>query len=61
MKEKTMTTMEIIFTLLIFIMLIGGLLGLIKSARKFNLTEKQLKDIKQRNAMLDKEDEENNL
>lgn len=56
-----MTTMEIIFTLLIFIMLIGGLLGLIKSARKFNLTEKQLKDIKQRNAMLDKEDEENNL
>ena len=51
-----MTTTEIIFTTLIFILIIGGLYSLIKSARKFNLTEQQLKDIMQRNAELDLED-----
>jgi hypothetical protein len=51
-----MTTTEIIFTALIFILIVGGLYSLIKSARKFNLTEQQLKDIMQRNAKLDLED-----
>ncbi len=53
-----MTTTGIIFTVLTFIMIIGGLLSLIKSARKFNLTKQQLKDIKQRNAELDQEDKQ---
>ncbi|MBL4908747.1 MAG: DUF2897 family protein [Alteromonadaceae bacterium] len=54
-----MTTMEIVFTVLIFILILGGLFSLIKSARKFNLTEQQLKNIMQRNAELDLEDENN--
>jgi len=51
-----MTSMEIIFTVLIFIIIIGGLYGLIKSARKFNLTEQELNRIKQRNEELDREE-----
>lgn len=58
-KDRAMTTMEIVFTVLIFILILGGLFSLIKSARKFNLTEQQLKNIMQRNAELDLEDENN--
>ncbi|GAW96021.1 MULTISPECIES: DUF2897 family protein [Colwellia] len=36
----------------------GGILLLRKSAKKFNLTPEQLLKIKQRNEMLDKEDQE---
>ncbi len=52
-----MTAMEITFTVLIFIIIIGGLYGLIKSARKFNLTEQELNRIMRRNEELDQEEE----
>ncbi|WP_082627259.1 DUF2897 family protein [Colwellia sp. TT2012] len=49
----------IIITLAIGIIL-GGILLLKKSARKFNLTAEQLAKIKQRNERLDKEEQEQN-
>jgi len=56
-REMIMTAMEITFTVLIFIIIIGGLYGLIKSARKFNLTEQELNRIMRRNEELDQEEE----
>jgi uncharacterized membrane protein len=53
-----MSTMEIVVSILIFIMIFGGILSLIKSARKFNLTEQQLTDIAKRNKQLDNEEKE---
>ena len=38
-------------------MIISGIVLLKKSAKKFNLSEKQLEDIKKRNKELDKVDE----
>ena len=49
----------IIITLIIFGVIIGGILVLKKTARKFNLTEQQLNKIKERNKALDKEEQEN--
>ena len=41
-------------------MIVGGVLVLKKSAKKFNLTEKQLAKIKARNKSLDKEEADSN-
>lgn len=41
--------------MLVFAMLIGGIMLLLKSAKKFTLTDEQLKRIKIRNQQLDKE------
>ncbi len=48
--------MAIIVTVLALGMIIGGVLLLKKSAKKFNLTPEQLEKIKQRNQALDDED-----
>ena len=45
---------------LVILFIIGGLLFLKDSARKFNLTEDQLEKIKERNKKLDDEEERNN-
>lgn len=50
--------MAIIVTVLALGMIIGGILLLKKSAKKFNLTPEQLEKIKQRNDDLDKTDRE---
>lgn len=49
-----MSVGEIILTVLILGIIIGGVLVLKKSAKKFNLTEEQLRKIKKRNDDLDK-------
>jgi len=54
-----MSTLAIIVFVLVFGMLIGGIMQLLKSAKKFNLTDEQLQKIKKRNIELDKEDKEN--
>jgi hypothetical protein len=54
-----MSLTEIILTVLILGMIVGGLLLLKKSARKFNLTTEQLEKIKKRNEDLDKESDNN--
>lgn len=51
-----MSVGEIILTVLILGIIIGGVLVLKKSAKKFNLTDEQLKKIKRRNEDLDKTD-----
>ncbi len=48
--------MAIIVTILALGIVIGGILLLKKSAKKFDLTPEQLKKIKQRNQALDNED-----
>ncbi len=48
--------MAMIVTVLALGMIIGGILLLKKSAKKFNLTPEQLEKIKQRNQALDDED-----
>jgi len=48
--------MATIVTVLALGMIIGGILLLKKSAKKFNLTAEQLEKIKQRNHVLDDED-----
>ena len=53
-----MSLTEIIITALALGIIVGGIYVLKKSARKFNLTAEQLKKIKQRNEMLDKEEQE---
>jgi hypothetical protein len=54
-----MSVSEIILTVLIFGMILGGILLLKKSAKKFNLTPEQLAKIKKRNDDLDKVDKKN--
>lgn len=49
----------IILTVLALGSIIGGILLLKKSAKKFDLTPEQLTKIKQRNEALDKADKEN--
>jgi len=53
-----MSLSEIILTVLILGMIIGGVLLLKKSAKKFDLTPEQLQKIKKRNNDLDKADKE---
>ena len=53
-----MSLTEIIITALALGIIVGGIYVLKKSARKFNLMPEQLKKIKQRNEMLDKEEQE---
>ena len=53
-----MSLTEIIITALALGIIVGGIYVLKKSARKFNLTPEQLKKIKQRNEILDKEEQE---
>ena len=49
-----MSVSEIILTVLIFGLILGGILLLKKSAKKFNLTPEQLAKVKKRNEDLDK-------
>lgn len=49
-----MSLSEIILTVLALGMIIGGILLLKKSAKKFDLTPEQLEEIKKRNEDLDK-------
>jgi len=53
-----MSSSEIILTILAIGIIIGGVLLLKKSAKKFDLTPDQLNEIKKRNENLDKEDRE---
>jgi uncharacterized membrane protein YciS (DUF1049 family) len=53
-----MTIATIITSIFIFGIIIGGVMVLKKTARKFTLTEQQLKKIKERNKALDKEEQE---
>ena len=53
-----MSLTEIIITALALGIIVGGIYVLKKSARKFNLTAEQLKKIKERNKILDKEEQE---
>jgi uncharacterized membrane protein YciS (DUF1049 family) len=54
-----MTIATIITSIFIFGVIIGGVMVLKKTARKFTLTEQQLKKkIKERNKALDKEEQE---
>lgn len=55
-----MSIATIIITIFIFGVIIGGVMVLKKTARKFTLTEQQLKKIKERNKALDKEEEQEN-
>jgi uncharacterized membrane protein YciS (DUF1049 family) len=55
-----MTIATIITSIFIFGVIIGGVMVLKKTARKFTLTEQQLKKIKERNKALDKEEEQEN-
>lgn len=38
--------------------IVGGILAIRKSAKKFNLTPEQLKQVKERNELLEKEEQE---
>jgi len=51
-----MSITAIIIILLALGLILGGILLLKKSAKKFNLTDEQLKKIKERNQALDKEE-----
>jgi len=53
-----MSLSEIILTILALGIIIGGVLLLKKSSKKFDLTPEQLKEIKKRNEDLDKADRE---
>lgn len=53
-----MSSSAIIFTILALGMIVGGVLLLKKSAKKFDLTPKQLEEIKKRNDALDKAEQE---
>jgi hypothetical protein len=52
-----MTFTSLIIILFPLIMIISGIVSLKKSANKFNLSEKQLKAIKERNKAFDEHDE----
>jgi len=53
-----MSLFGIIITALALGMIVGSVYFIKKSAQKFNLTQEQLKKVKERNEELDKEDEE---
>ena len=53
-KGNIMSSSAIIFIILALGIIMGGILLLKKSAKKFDLTPEQLKKIKQRNHALDK-------
>jgi len=53
-----MSITGVLIILLCLGMIVGGILLLKKSAKKFNLTEQQLKDIKARNQQLEKEEQQ---
>jgi hypothetical protein len=53
-----MSITAIIIIVLAIGIIVGGILALKNSARKFNLTTEQLINIKKRNEVLDKEDKE---
>lgn len=53
-----MSLTEVILISLALGIIIGGVLLLKKSARKFDLTTEQLENIKKRNKALDEEEEE---
>lgn len=50
--------MVIVITILALGIIVGGILLLKKSAKKFNLTPEQMEKIKQRNKALDKEEDD---
>ena len=52
-----MSVTEIILITLALGIIVGGVLVLKKSARKFDLTKEQLEDINKRNKELDKEEQ----
>ena len=52
-----MTLVEIIISVLILASILGGILLLKQTAKKFNLTPEQLAKIKKRNAKITKEEE----
>ena len=52
-----MSITSIIVIVVAFGLIVSGLLLLLKSAKKFKLTEKELLKIKQRNERLDKEED----
>lgn len=54
-----MSITNIIIFIFIFGVIVGGVLLLKKTAKKFNLTEQQLNKIKERNEALNKEEQEN--
>ena len=56
-----MSISEIILTILILGIIIGGVLVLKKSAKNFDLTDEQLAKIKKRNDDLDKADKKTNI
>ena len=53
-----MSVNEIIITILILGVILGGILLLKKSAKKLDLTPEQLKEIKKRNDDLDKTEQD---
>ena len=53
-----MSITGVLIILLCLGMIVGGILLLKKSAKKFNLTEQKLKDIKARNQQLEKEEQQ---
>lgn len=54
-----MSITTIIIFIFIFGVIVGGVLLLKKTAKRFNLTEQQLNKIKERNEALNKEEQEN--
>ena len=50
--------MSIFLIIIALSSIIGGILLLIKSAKKFNLTPEQLKKIKERNELIDKQEQQ---
>lgn len=54
-----MSNVGIIAALIALGLIVGGILLLKQSAKKFHLTEEQLDDINKRNAELDAEDKKN--
>lgn len=52
-----MSYTEVIITVLILGSVIGAVLFIRKSAKKFNLTQEQLAEMKKRNEALDKEEQ----
>ncbi|WP_371186232.1 DUF2897 family protein [Thalassotalea maritima] len=49
--------MTLFISIAIILFIVGGVYFIYKSSRKFNLTDEQLKRIKQRNEQLDKDEE----
>jgi|GEM_PF-1732641 len=53
-----MSVTAVVIIILALAMIVGGILVLKKSAKKFDLSEDQLKEIKKRNQALDKAEQE---